>query len=75
MRENAGEAHMGDYISVVAAGSNFYAAWTDTRNKCTPPSGASNRPCSQQGRGDQDMFFSTDADPPNIAKQQIKIDG
>ena len=32
--------YMGDYISVVAAGSNFYAAWGDTRNQCTPPPGA-----------------------------------
>src|SRR5262245_31498413 len=54
-----GQAHMGDYISVVAAGSNFYAAWTDTRNKCTPPSGAPD-PCSPPGRGDQDVFFSID---------------
>jgi len=53
---------MGDYISLVAAGSNFYAAWGDTRNTCTPPSGASD-PCSPAGRGDQDVFFSTDADP------------
>jgi hypothetical protein len=55
-------AYMGDYISLVAAGSNFYAAWGDTRNTCTPPSGASD-PCSPAGRGDQDVFFSTDADP------------
>jgi hypothetical protein len=55
-------AYMGDYISLVAAGSNFYAAWGDTRNTCTPPSGAS-APCSRAGRGDQDVFFSTDADP------------
>jgi len=54
-------AHMGDYISVVAEKSNFYAVWTDTRNKCTPPSGAS-KPCSPPGRGDQDVFFSMDAD-------------
>jgi hypothetical protein len=58
-RSERGEAHMGDYISVVAAGSNFYAAWTDTRNACAPPRGAS-CPCSQEGRGDQDVFFSTD---------------
>jgi hypothetical protein len=32
-------AYMGDYISLVAAGSNFYAAWGDSRNTCTPPSG------------------------------------
>jgi WD40-like Beta Propeller Repeat len=57
-----GRAHMGDYISVVAAGSNFYAVWTDARNKCTPPSGAP-KPCSSPGRGDQDVFFSTDTDP------------
>jgi hypothetical protein len=56
-----GRANMGDYISVVAAGSNFYQAWTDTRNTCTPPSGA-RCPCSPAGRGDQDVFFSTDAD-------------
>jgi hypothetical protein len=56
----AGSPHMGDYNSVVAAGSNFYAVWTDTRNKCTPPSNAP-RPCSPAGRrGDQDVFFSTD---------------
>jgi hypothetical protein len=57
-----GEAYMGDYISVAAAGSNFYAAWGDTRNKCTPPAGATH-PCSPPGRGDQDVFFSTDTDP------------
>jgi hypothetical protein len=56
-----GKAHMGDYISLVAAGSNFYAVWTDARNKCTPPSGAPH-PCSPPGRGDQDVFFSTDTD-------------
>jgi len=39
------KVYMGDYISLVAAGSNFYAAWTDTRNRCTPPGGAP-RPCS-----------------------------
>jgi hypothetical protein len=60
--EERGRAHMGDYISLVAVGSNFYAVWTDARNKCTPPSGAS-KPCSQPGRGDQDVFFSTDTDP------------
>ena len=53
---------MGDYISLVAAGSNFYAAWGDTRNNCTPPGGAT-LPCSPAGRGDQDVFFSTDSDP------------
>jgi hypothetical protein len=57
-----GEAFMGDYISVVAAGSSFYAAWGDTRNKCTPPAGAP-KPCWDPGRGDQDVFFSTDTDP------------
>jgi hypothetical protein len=57
-----GRSHMGDYVSVVAAGANFYAVWTDARNKCTPPSGAP-KPCSPAGRGDQDVFFSTDADP------------
>ena len=41
-------AYMGDYISLVAAGSNFYAAWGDTRNTCTPPSGAP-APCSPAG--------------------------
>jgi hypothetical protein len=63
-----GQAHMGDYNSLVAAGSNFYAVWTDTRNKCTPPSGAS-KPCSPAGRGDQDIFFSADSDPvgPDLA--------
>jgi hypothetical protein len=55
-------AYMGDYISLVAAGSRFYAAWGDTRNSCTPPSGAP-APCSPVGRGDQDVFFSTDTDP------------
>jgi hypothetical protein len=55
-------AYMGDYISLVAAGSNFYAAWGDTRNLCTPPAGAP-APCSPAGRGDQDVFFSTDTDP------------
>jgi hypothetical protein len=59
--------YMGDYISLVAAGSNFYAAWTDTRNKCTPPAGATH-PCSPAAppagpRGDQDVFFSADSDP------------
>jgi hypothetical protein len=57
-----GQAFMGDYISVVASGSNFYAAWGDTRNQCTPPPGAP-KPCSPAGRGDQDVFFSTDTDP------------
>ena len=55
-------AYMGDYISLVAAGSNFYAAWGDTRNTCAPPSGAP-APCSPADRGDQDVFFSTDTDP------------
>jgi hypothetical protein len=55
------KAYMGDYISLVAAGSNFYAAWTDTRNSCTPPDGAT-LPCSPKKRGDQDVFFSTDTD-------------
>jgi hypothetical protein len=55
-----GKAHMGDYISVVAAGSNFYAAWTDARNKCTPPKHAPD-PCKPRRRGDQDVFFSIDA--------------
>jgi hypothetical protein len=54
--------YMGDYISLVAAGSNFYAAWGDARNKCTPPGGATG-PCSPAGRGDQDVFFSADSDP------------
>jgi hypothetical protein len=54
--------YMGDYLSLVAAGSNFYAAWGDTRNTCTPPGGAT-APCSPAGRGDQDVFFSTDSDP------------
>ena len=57
-----GEAFMGDYISLVAAGSNFYAAWGDARNKCAPPAGAP-KPCFPAGRGDQDVFFSTDTDP------------
>ena len=56
------DTYMGDYISLVAAGSNFYAAWGDTRNTCTPPGGAT-LPCSPAGRGDQDVFFSTDSDP------------
>jgi hypothetical protein len=56
------DTYMGDYISLVAAGSNFYAAWGDTRNSCAPPSGAT-LPCSPAGRGDQDVFFSTDSDP------------
>ena len=55
-------AFMGDYISLVAAGSNFYAAWGDARNTCMPPSGAAH-PCGEAGRGDQDVFFSTDTDP------------
>ncbi len=55
------DTYMGDYISLVAAGSNFYAAWGDTRNTCTPPGGAT-LPCSPAGRGDQDVFFSTDSD-------------
>lgn len=60
--------YMGDYISLVAAGSNFYAAWTDTRNKCTPPAGATH-PCSPKARGDQDVFFSVNSDPagPDLA--------
>ena len=56
------DTYMGDYISLVAAGSNFYAAWGDTRNSCTPPGGAT-CPCQPAGRGDQDVFFSTDSDP------------
>jgi hypothetical protein len=56
------DTYMGDYISLAAAGSNFYAAWGDTRNTCTPPAGAT-LPCSPAGRGDQDVFFSTDSDP------------
>jgi len=56
---------------LVAAGSNFYAAWTDTRNRCTPPGGAP-RPCSPASptsRGDQDVFFSVNSDPagPDLA--------
>jgi hypothetical protein len=62
LQGEAGRAYMGDYISLVAAGSNFYAAWGDARNTCTPPAGAP-RPCSPPGRGDQDVFFSTDTDP------------
>jgi hypothetical protein len=57
-----GSPYMGDYLSLVAAGSNFYAAWGDTRNTCTPPAGAT-APCSPAGRGDQDVFFSSDSDP------------
>jgi len=65
------KVYMGDYISLVAAGSNFYAAWTDTRNRCTPPGGAP-RPCSPASptsRGDQDVFFSVNSDPagPDLA--------
>ena len=55
------DTYMGDYISLVDAGSSFYAAWGDTRNTCTPPPAAT-LPCSPAGRGDQDVFFSTDSD-------------
>ena len=45
-----GRAHMGDYISLVAVETNFYAVWTDARNKCTPPSGASKRLLASRAR-------------------------
>jgi hypothetical protein len=59
--QGPGQAYIGDYIGLVAAGSNFSAAWGDTRNTCTPPSGAP-APCSPAGRGDQDVFFTSDTD-------------
>jgi hypothetical protein len=55
-------SYMGDYIHVVASGGAFHAAWGDTRNICTPPGGGS--PCSPAGRHDQDVFFSSEIDPP-----------
>jgi hypothetical protein len=54
--------YMGDYLKVVANGSNYHAAWGDTRNTCAPPGGAT-APCSPAGRGDQDVFYSNDVDP------------
>ncbi len=54
--------YMGDYIHVAAAAANFLSAWGDTRNTCAPPAGAT-APCSPAGRGDQDVFFGSSADP------------
>lgn len=60
--------YMGDYLSLIASGSNYHSAWGDTRNTCAPPPGATS-PCSPAGRGDQDAFYQADPDPtgPDLA--------
>lgn len=54
------DTYMGDYNYTVADASNFYMAWGDTRNLCTPPPATPN-PCSPVGRGDQDVFYAQDS--------------
>jgi hypothetical protein len=58
----AASDYMGDYLHAAPAGPAFVTAWGDTRNTCTPPAGAT-APCSPPGRGDQDVFFASSADP------------
>jgi len=59
---------IGDYIYTVADGADFHSVWTDFRNVCTPPAGASN-PCSAVGRSDQDVFYAklTNPSSPDLA--------
>ena len=47
--------YMGDYIYALADSDVLLGTWGDTRNLCTPPSGAQ-APCSPAGRPDQDAW-------------------
>jgi hypothetical protein len=57
--------YMGDYIYALAEPSGLLGAWADTRNLCTPPSGASS-PCSPVNRPDQDVWARSEPDAKGV---------
>jgi hypothetical protein len=48
--------YFGDYNWVFADSNGVHFTWGDSRNLCSPPTGAAN-PCSPKGRGDQDVYY------------------
>jgi hypothetical protein len=57
--------YMGDYLFAHADSNGLVGAWGDTRDLCTPPASAS-APCSPSGRGDQDVWSTTQPDATGV---------
>ena len=68
--------YMGDYMYVTADSDTLIGAWGDTRNLCTPPSGAQ-APCGPSGRPDQDAYAreETSAEADLAASPKASLTG
>lgn len=66
--------YMGDYLYALADSDALIGTWGDTRNLCSPPSGAQ-APCGPSGRPDQDAWARKESESDLAASLKEYVTG